>query len=61
MECAYVNSLHIGRSPHAKRIGGDLQKLSSHLPNFPWSKYPGEHHLPGHNFTDPGKIRLDLR
>lgn len=48
---AYKNSLH---------VGGDLQKLSSHLPSFPWSKYPGEHHLPGHNFTGPG-TRLDLR
>ncbi len=41
-------------------FGGDLQKISTNLPDFPWSKYPGEHHLPGHSFTGPG-TRLDLR
>lgn len=42
------------------KIGGDLQKISKILPSFPWSKYSGEHHLPGHSFTGPG-TRLDLR
>jgi len=42
-------------------IGGDLQKLTTKfIPTFPWSKYKGEHHLPGHSFTGPG-TRLDLR
>ena len=31
--------------------GGDIQTFSSKLPGFPWSKYPGEHHLPKHNYT----------
>jgi len=42
MEIAYLESV---------KLGGDLQKLSSRLPSFPWSKYKGEHHLMGHNFT----------
>ena len=40
--------------------GGDLQKMITKLPGFVWSKYPGEFHLPGHNYTGPG-TRLDLR
>ena len=40
--------------------GGDIQKSLSNLPGFVWSKYPGEKHLPGHNYTGPG-TRLDLR
>ncbi|ESO88223.1 hypothetical protein LOTGIDRAFT_175895 [Lottia gigantea] len=39
---------------------GDIQKSLGSLPGFPWSKYPGEKHLPGHNYTGPG-TRLDLR
>ncbi|ESO87444.1 hypothetical protein LOTGIDRAFT_235104 [Lottia gigantea] len=39
---------------------GDIQKSLGSLPGFPWAKYPGEKHLPGHNYTGPG-TRLDLR
>jgi len=27
---------------------------------LPWTKFPGEMHLPGHNFTSPG-TKLDKR
>jgi hypothetical protein len=40
--------------------GGDLQTVSKKLPDFPWSKYKGEHHLPGHQYAGPG-TRLDIR
>ena len=43
-----------------KVMGGDLHTMSSKLPNFPWSKYDGEHHLPGKNYAGPG-TRLDIR
>ena len=43
-----------------QKEGGDLQSASSKLPNFPWAKYSGEHHLPKHNYTGPG-TRLDIR
>ncbi|ESP00788.1 hypothetical protein LOTGIDRAFT_173056 [Lottia gigantea] len=33
---------------------GDIQKSLGSLPGFPWAKYPGEKHLPGHNYTGPG-------
>ncbi|ESO85519.1 hypothetical protein LOTGIDRAFT_155006 [Lottia gigantea] len=39
---------------------GDIQKSLGSLPGFPWAKYPGEKHLPGHNYTGSG-TRLDLR
>ncbi|ESO98467.1 hypothetical protein LOTGIDRAFT_174278 [Lottia gigantea] len=39
---------------------GDIQKSLGSHPGFPWAKYPGEKHLPGHNYTGPG-TRLDLR
>ncbi|ESO87381.1 hypothetical protein LOTGIDRAFT_166529 [Lottia gigantea] len=39
---------------------GDIKKSFGSLPGFPWAKYPGEKHLPGHNYTGPG-TRLDLR
>jgi len=38
----------------------DIQSKLSNLPGFPWSKYPGEKHLPGHNYVGPG-TRLDIR
>ncbi|ESO88615.1 hypothetical protein LOTGIDRAFT_165399 [Lottia gigantea] len=41
-------------------FGSDIQKSLGSLPGFPWAKYPGEKHLPGHNYTGPG-TRLDLR
>ena len=37
--------------------GGDLvSSLNSITSNIklPWAKFPGEMHLPGHNFTGPG-------
>ena len=45
---------------YISKKGGDLQTLSSKLPDFPWSKYPGEHHLPGYQYLGPG-TRLDIR
>jgi transposase InsO family protein len=38
----------------------DIQSKLSTLPGFPWSKYPGEKHLPGHNYVGPG-TRLEIR
>ncbi|ESO82846.1 hypothetical protein LOTGIDRAFT_155882 [Lottia gigantea] len=43
-----------------KKTGKDIQKSLGYLPGFPWAKYSGEKHLPGHNYTGPG-TRLDLR
>ena len=42
------------------RKGGDLHSMIEKLPGLPWSKYPGEKHLPGHNYCGPG-TRLDIR
>jgi len=33
-----------------KYVGGEIQNFMSKLPGFIWSKYPGEHHLPGYNY-----------
>ena len=33
-----------------EKVGGDIQTVLGKLPGFPWSKYTGEHHLPGYNF-----------
>jgi len=38
--------------------GGDFQTLFSKLPEFPWAKYKGEKHLPGHNYT--GRLGLSV-
>ena len=38
----------------------DIQSFLSKLPGLPWSKYPGEKHLPGYNYCGPG-TRLDIR
>ena len=43
--------------------GGDIVSTMSKLTNnvtFPGQRFPGEIHLPGHNFTGPG-TRLDSR
>ena len=40
--------------------GGDLQTMSTKLPDFPWTKYKGEHHLPKYSYAGPG-TRLDIR
>ncbi|ESP03453.1 hypothetical protein LOTGIDRAFT_171392 [Lottia gigantea] len=34
-------------------FGSDIQKSLGSLPGFPWAKYPGEKHLPGHNYAGP--------
>lgn len=48
-----INELRAQSGAQIKK-GGDIQKGLSNLPGFAWSKYPGEKHLPGHNFTGPG-------
>ncbi|ESO97225.1 hypothetical protein LOTGIDRAFT_174508 [Lottia gigantea] len=53
-------SMIIAQSPKTYFGAGDIQKSLGSLPGFPWAKYPGEKHLPGHNYTGPG-TRLDLR
>ncbi|ESO90798.1 hypothetical protein LOTGIDRAFT_163683 [Lottia gigantea] len=52
-------SMIIAQTPKTY-FGSDIQKSLGSLPEFPWAKYPGERHLPGHNYTGPG-TRLDLR
>ncbi|ESO87074.1 hypothetical protein LOTGIDRAFT_154564 [Lottia gigantea] len=52
-------SMIIAQTPKTY-FGSDIQKSLGSLPGFPWAKYPGEKHLPGHNYTGPG-TRLDLR
>ena len=41
---------HRKTKKHINKSGGDLQTLSSKLPNFPWSKYQGEHHFPKYSY-----------
>ena len=58
VECGTTKTQFVKKSE-----GGDLvSTLNSVTKNIklPWAKYPGELHLPGHNFTGPG-TRLDLR
>jgi hypothetical protein len=43
-----------------KKKGGDLATKLAKLPGLPWSKYPGEKHLPGYSYCGPG-TRLDIR
>ena len=38
----------------------DSQNFLSKLPGLPWSKYPGEKHLPGYSYCGPN-TRLDIR
>jgi hypothetical protein len=38
---------------------GTLNSVTSGI-KLPWAKFPGEMHLPGHQFTGPG-TRLDIR
>ena len=38
----------------------DVQSFLTKLPGTPWSKYPGEKHLPGYQYCGPG-TRLDIR
>ncbi|ESO82651.1 hypothetical protein LOTGIDRAFT_155664 [Lottia gigantea] len=52
-------SMIIAQTPKTY-FGSDIQKSLGSLPGFPWAKYSGEKHLPGHNYTGPG-TRLDLR
>ena len=52
---------HIKQNQNLKKyFGGDIQKFSSKLPGFVWSKYPGEKHPPTYNYLGPG-TRLDIR
>ncbi len=37
----------------------DIQKLLSRLPGLPWSKYPGEKHIPQYQACGPG-TRFDI-
>ncbi|ESO92185.1 hypothetical protein LOTGIDRAFT_162841 [Lottia gigantea] len=50
----------VAHAPKTYFGSGDIQKSLGSLPGFPWAKYPGEKHLPCHNYTGPG-TRLDLR
>ncbi|ESO91903.1 hypothetical protein LOTGIDRAFT_163263 [Lottia gigantea] len=43
----------VAHAPKTYFGSGDIQKSLGSLPGFPWAKYPGEKHLPGHNFTGP--------
>ena len=55
----FHNATH--ESPNLKQwFGGDIQKFSSKLPGFIWSRYPGENHLPCYNYLGPG-FRFDIR
>jgi len=51
------------KTQFVKAKGGDLvgslNMLTSNT-KLPWGKFPGEMHMPGHQFTGPG-TRLDLR
>ena len=38
----------------------DVQSFLIKLPGTPWSKYPGEKHLPSYQYCGPG-TRLDIR
>ena len=42
-------------------LRGDIQKFSSKLPCFIWSRYPGEKHFPSYNYLGPRTRRLDIR
>ncbi|ESP03473.1 hypothetical protein LOTGIDRAFT_171410 [Lottia gigantea] len=44
----------VAHAPKTFFGSGDIQKPLSSLPGFSWAKYPGEKHLPGHNYTGPG-------
>ncbi|ESO92993.1 hypothetical protein LOTGIDRAFT_162017 [Lottia gigantea] len=46
-------SMIIAQTPKTY-FGSDIKKSLGSLPGFPWAKYPGEKHLPGHNYTGPG-------
>ena len=42
---------HIKQNQNLKQyFGGDIQKFSSKLPGFVWSKYSGEKHIPTYNY-----------
>src|SRR6218665_1733573 len=51
------------KTQFVKAKGGDLVSSLNMLTSntkLPWGKFPGEMHLPGHQFTGPG-TRFDLR
>ncbi|ESO92982.1 hypothetical protein LOTGIDRAFT_162008 [Lottia gigantea] len=41
-------------------FGSDNQNSLGSLPGFPWAKYPGDKHLPGHNYTGPDTSLIDV-
>ncbi|ESO86700.1 hypothetical protein LOTGIDRAFT_166975 [Lottia gigantea] len=43
----------VAHAPKTYFGSGDVQKSLGTLPGFPWAKYPGEKHFPGHNYTGP--------
>ena len=56
-ECGRTKTQFISKS-----IGDLISKLGTVTSNIklPWENFPGEMHLPGHNFTGPGTA-LHLR
>ncbi|ESP05596.1 hypothetical protein LOTGIDRAFT_152453 [Lottia gigantea] len=50
----------VAHAPKTYFGSGDIQKSLSSLPGFPWAKYPGEKHLPGHNYTGPVGDRVRI-
>ena len=57
-----VNEIYIDDEIYDNKKDNKKDKLGSglNLDVFSKSKYPGEHHLPGHNYTGPG-TRTDIR
>ena len=53
------NLKHWFKEHAAEHFGGDIQKFSSKLPGFVWSRYPGGKHIPSY-ISSPG-TRLDIR
>ncbi|ESP02068.1 hypothetical protein LOTGIDRAFT_157209 [Lottia gigantea] len=51
----------VAHAPKTYFGSGDIQKSLGSLPGFPWAKYPGEKHLPGHNYTGPVEFRKTVR
>ena len=46
--CLPASNLCLATSSSCDYFGGDIQKFSSKLPGFYWSKYPNEKHIPGY-------------
>ncbi|ESO95917.1 hypothetical protein LOTGIDRAFT_175027 [Lottia gigantea] len=50
----------VAHAPKTYFGSGYIQNSLGSLPGFPWAKYAGEKHLPGHNYTGPDEIN-DLK